>query len=319
MSGTWTARRVLVTGAGGFIGSNLARRLLAEGAQTHALVRPGADLARLRDVRPRLHLHAADLRDHAALAAALGQAQPEIVFHLAAAGVLERAATAEELTEINAGGTAALLSAADALPWRRFVHVGGSSEYGPRDRALRESDEPAPATPYGASKAAATRAARQFGRERGRPVVVLRPFSVYGPWEAPSRLVPSAIAAAFGGTVLPLTPPGYRRDLVHVDDVVEACLLAAAHDDAPGGVFNVGTGSQWTNEEVVAAVARACGRPVRTRPGAHAPHGSDTTCWVADTTKTAHVLGWTARVGLDDGLRRTAHWWAARAFAPVAS
>jgi nucleoside-diphosphate-sugar epimerase len=152
--------------------------------------------------------------------------------------------------------------------------------------------------------------ARRFARERGRPLVVLRPFSVYGPREAFSRLVPSAIAAAHHGTELPLTAPGYRRDLVYVDDVVECCLLAVTRDLAAGEVINVGTGRQWANEEVASAVGRACGRPLRTRSGAYPPHPSDTSCWVADPSHAARALGWRARYDLDQGLRRTVAWWA---------
>ena len=308
MSGAWAGRRVLVTGAAGFIGSNLVRRLVAEGARVHALVRPDGDLSRLDDVRDRLHVQAADLRDGHALQAAVRRAAADVYFHLAAGGVLGRTGRADELLEVNAGGTAALLSAVEPLPWSRFVHVGGSSEYGPHDRPLRESDEPRPCTAYGASKAAASRLARRFARERARPLVVLRPFSVYGPHEAPSRLVPSAIAAARQGTELPLTAPGYRRDLVYVEDVVECCLLAVTRDLAPGEVINVGTGRQWANEEVAAAVARACGRPLRTRAHAYPAHPSDTACWVADPSHAESTLGWRARYDLDHGLRRTVAW-----------
>jgi nucleoside-diphosphate-sugar epimerase len=306
---TWAGRRVLVTGAAGFIGARLVHRLLHEGAQVHALVRPGGDLARLRGVRNRVALKPADLRDAGAIAEAVRAAAADVYLHLGAAGVRHDTRRDDELMAVNAAGTSTLLEAAALLPWSRFVHVGGSSEYGPRDHPLRESDEPRPSTAYGAAKAEATRRARRFAQASGRPVVVLRPFSVYGPGEPPSRLVPSAIAAARRGTELPLTVPGFRRDLVHVDDVVEACVRAVERELAPGEVINVGTGTQSANEEVVDAVGRACGRPVRTRPGAYAPRASDTSCWVADTTHAAHVLGWRARRSLDEGLRDTVAWW----------
>ncbi len=311
-AGGWAARRVLVTGAGGFIGANLARRLVDEGADVHAVVRPQGDLARLDDIRTRLSVHAADIRDAPAIRAAIRRTMPEVVFHLAASGVIDKAAEAADLLAHNAGGALNVLAAAEALSVQRFVHVGGSSEYGPQPHALRESDHLQPATPYGASKATATLAVQQYARERGLPVVVLRPFSVYGPWEAPSRLIPAAVAAALSGTELPLTGPGYRRDLVHVADVVEACLTAAVCPAPPGEVFNVGTGVQWANEEVVTMVARACRRPVRTRVGAYTAHASDTTCWVADTSKARDALGWSARRSLEEGLAETVEWWSSR-------
>jgi nucleoside-diphosphate-sugar epimerase len=311
-SDEWAGRRVLVTGAGGFIGANLARRLVDENADVHAMVRPQGDLSRLADVRTRLSLHSADMRDAPSVRVALRSAAPEFVFHVAAGGVLDRTADLDGLLATNAVGTAILLAAAEPLCVRRFVHVGGSSEYGPQPCPLRESDPLQPITPYGVSKAAATLAAQQAARARGFPVIVLRPFSVYGPWEAPSRLIPTAVAAALHGTELRLTLPGFRRDLVHVADVVDACLTAAGSSAPPGEVFNIGTGVQWANEEVVAMVAHACGRPVRTRVGAYQPHASDTACWVADTSKSQDELGWRARRTLEDGLAETVRWWSSR-------
>ena len=142
--------------------------------------------------------------------------------------------------------------------------------------------------------------------------MILRPFSVYGPWETPSRLIPSAIRAALDGLELPLTAPGYRRDLVHVDDVVDACLAAATVDVPPGEIVNVGTGQEWTNEEVVSAISAVMGREIRTRPGEYPARLSDTAHWIADTRKAEQLLGWLPRRPLRDGLEQTVRWWTAQ-------
>jgi len=307
----WADTPVLVTGATGFIGANLTRRLIALGARVHAVVRPGTNLWRLEDVASGLAMHDVNMSDRAGLLAAVQQATPEIVFHLAADGAARHDAAAAQLFATNVLGTLNLLEAAATVAYRRFVHIGGSSEYGPREVPLRETDRLEPVTPYGASKAAATLATQQHARAHGRPIVILRPFSVYGAWESPSRLIPTATWAALDGRDLPLTEPGYRRDLVHVDDVVDACVTAAGHDVAPGEIINVGTGCQSSNEEVVGIIERVSGCIIQKRVGEYRARLSDTAHWVADTTKAEQVLGWKASRSLEAGLRDSVAWWTA--------
>ena len=133
--------------------------------------------------------------------------------------------------------------------------------------------------------------------------VNLRIFSVYGPSEPSSRLVPSAVRCALSGTILPLTPPGPVHDFVYISDVCDALVRAAVASDLTSGeVFNVGTGVQTSNEQLIEAVERATGRPVATDVGAYAPHPADRSVWCADTRHTGEVLGWEAATSLDAGL-----------------
>lgn len=294
-------KRVLVTGATGFIGANLVRRLLGEAADVHACTLRG-DVRRLTDVLDRVRLHRVDLAEPDDVSRVVRASRPEVVFHLAAHGVLDARPDLARLEAATAGGTRRLLEA--CRDCEAFVHVGGSSEYGPHEEPLREDMTPAPVTAYGRAKAAATLAALEAA-ERGLPVSVLRPFSVYGPWESPARLVPTAIRAALTGAVLPLTPAGFRRDYVFVDDVVDALVLATRSGLAVGEVVNVGTGVQTANEDVAAAIAELTGREIRVDAGAIAPKQSDTTHWVADTRKASRVLGWQAQTALRAGLAIT--------------
>jgi nucleoside-diphosphate-sugar epimerase len=134
---------------------------------------------------------------------------------------------------------------------------------------------------------------------------VLRAFQVYGPDDHPHRLVPTVLRAARAGDMLPLTAPGMRRDWIHVDDVVEACVRVALADELPAGqVLNIGTGRQVANEELVALVERVSGRTVRLAPGAHPGCPWDTSSWVCDPSLARHLLGWEAKVTLEEGLAR---------------
>jgi nucleoside-diphosphate-sugar epimerase len=141
--------------------------------------------------------------------------------------------------------------------------------------------------------------------ERHIRAVVLRAFQVYGPLDHPRRLVPALLGAARTGDVLPLTGPGRRRDWVYVDDVVDACLLAAdAHGLPPGQVLNIGTGIDTTNEDVVTLVEKVSGRSVRVDVGAHPGRSWDAATWVCDPSRAQALLGWESQVALADGLRR---------------
>ena len=276
--------RVLVTGAAGFLGSNLVRVLRESGADVHGLAREEADL-----------------RDPAPIRRVVESVRPELVFHLAAgAGHPSDAAARSAFLADTVLGTANLLEALRPLESVRLVHAGSSLEYGPCSTPMRETDRIAPTTFRGAAKAAATLLVLQSGV----PATVVRPFSVYGPSEQPHRLVPTAIRAARHGEPIRLTGPGIARDFVYVDDVVDALLRAAAVPEAIGEVVNAGTGTQTTNEELVARLASVLGRELDVRPGEHEAHPWDTESWVADTAKAERLLGWTARYDLDAGLAR---------------
>jgi nucleoside-diphosphate-sugar epimerase len=304
--------RVLVTGAAGFVGANLVRRLLALGAEVHAVVRPAAPAPRLAGLAAGLVVHAADVRDAAALAATVAAARPTAIAHLAAAhGHPRDPASRAEALAVSVEGTANLLRATETCADARFVHVGSSLEFGPRARPLRPDDPLLPTTLRGVAKAAAALLCAEAARA-GRPVVIVRPFSVYGPWEASTRLVPRAILAALRGEELPLTGPGHRRDYVHVDDVVDGILAALRAPGVEGQAFQLGTGEQWANEELAEQVAKVVGRPLRVRPGAWPASPSDTGHWVADATTSRARLGWSPRHDLASGLAHTVAWFRAR-------
>ncbi|MBI5419763.1 MAG: NAD-dependent epimerase/dehydratase family protein [Deltaproteobacteria bacterium] len=300
--------RVLVTGAAGFIGANLARELVTGGAEVHAIIRPGTRLWRIEEMVPDLVLHSVDLGERAMVRKTVRSVRPEAVFHLAACGVSPAHQDRDEILKCNVLGTVNLLEATAPLDCRRFVHMGGSSEYGPKNRPIKECDGTAPVTYYGATKAAASILCRQFARASRLPVVILRPFSVYGYWEAPARLIPTAVKAACSGDEMALTPPGYRRDFIFVEDVVEACLLALKSGGIDGEILNIGSGEQWANEEVVDMVKAVTGREIRVQLGKYPARPSDTTNWVADIRKAGDMLGWRPRHALRLGLEKTVAW-----------
>ena len=289
--------RALVLGAGGFVGRHLCARLRADGWDVVGTVRPGAGAPSHGEV-------AVDLADPDALEAAVRAADPDVAFHLAAG---RARATAADRAATAAVNTTSGLHLVEALGdrCRAVVRLGSSTEYAAVDGPMDERAPLAPRGFFGATKAAGSLLLTAAAQERGLRAAVLRAFQVYGPGDHAGRLVPTVLRAARDGTVLPLTAPGSRRDWVHVDDVVDACVRAATADHLPGGtVLNVGTGRQTANEELVAAAERATGRRIRTDAGAHPGRSWDTGSWVSDPARARALLGWEPVVELEDGLRR---------------
>ncbi len=296
-------KRCLITGVTGFLGANLARDLLARGALVHGTVRDGSDLWRIRDITKNMTISPADLADRISVEQTMRLAEPEYIFNTAVGR-----GNQSVMEAVNVTGARNLIEATKDLKYRRLVHFGSSMEYGQQLHPLEETMPAAPKLPFAVTKAAATNILTNHARASGKPVVVLRIFSVYGFWEGPARLIPTAFMAARTGRALPLTESGYRRDLIFVEDVIEAALLAATIDLPCGEIINIGTGRQHDNIEVVDAVGGAAGKNIDILEGAYAPHASDTGHWVADINKAKHMLRWQPRHSLEAGLARTASW-----------
>jgi CDP-glucose 4,6-dehydratase len=307
----WAGRRVLVTGHTGFKGAWLSLWLQALGADVCGLARgvpTSPSLYALARVGAHMRELDADIRDGAAVAAAVEQARPEVVLHLAAQPMVRRSLREPALTyEINVLGTANVLDACARAEVSAVVNTGSSSEYGFKDHAPAENEPLEPTSVYGVAKAASTLLSTSVARERALPVTTLRLYSVYGPWEEPGRFVPALAEAALRGTLPSLASPRVARDFVWVGDVVDAYLLAASAP-GPGAVYNVGSGRQTTLAEAVDAARRVLGVSEEPSWGSMPDRSWDTEVWVADVSKIERELGWRPAVGFDEGLERTAAW-----------
>jgi len=298
--------RVLVTGATGMIGTSLVHRLTMLGSEVGAVVRPGA----IPPTGPGISPLTADLRDARAVETVVREFQPtSIVSAAMPTGHARTAAQRRASLEVGLLGTALLLDLAVEIGTRRFVQVGSSLEYGRRDRPLREDDPLEPSTFRGAVKAAASVLCLQRARADDLSTIVVRPFSVYGPWERNGRLVPAALRAALDGGTLALTANDSVRDFVFVEDVVEGVVAAlSAGDELSGRAINLGSGVPTSNGELVRLVERVTGRSIAVSPEPFPPSPADTQHWSADTSVARAVLGWTARTDLPTGLSVTARW-----------
>jgi UDP-glucose 4-epimerase len=300
--------RFLVTGATGFVGSCLVRKLAEIGCDVHAIVRAKANLWRLQGLDGRVHLHTGDLNNGEHLRDLVADIQPTVVYHLAVHGAYPSQTNADEIIRTDVFGTWNLLKACSEVDYKVFVNTGSSSEYGSKQFAMRENDLLEPNSYYAVAKAAQTLVAQHMARADRRPINTFRLFSVYGPYEEPTRLVPTLIQRSVQGSALQMVSPDTARDFVYVDDVVEAYLQIGQLSLHCGDVFNIGTGIQSSMRDVVRAVARCTGAKVRVNWGSMPARTWDTETWLADTTKVRRDLKWMPKTSLLEGIERTTEW-----------
>ena len=298
----WRNLRVVVTGASGMVGANLVRALLQLGSDVHVFVREPSSW-RLRDVASSVTAHTWHMQDQEAAHRLLTTVQPKLVLHSATA----RAATSLDgdasILKDNVLGAWGLLQACLELPEVKVVMLGSSTEYGRHEVAMHEDVPCIPDHMHGISKLAVTSMARGLAARRGLNAVVLRLFHVYGPFEAPHRLIPTTIRAGLRDEELRLTPRGFVRDYIHVSDVVRACLAAARCEGMRGEIFNVSTGLATDNHDVVAMLSKIAGKSIRASVGAFGARGTDRSHWCGDAQKIGVRLSWRPEIDLEAGLR----------------
>ena len=301
--------RALITGGTGFLGANLAARLVADGHEVHVLARPGSNAWRLEALRRQIEVHDADVRDRESVQRVFAQARPAWVFHFAAFGNSSWETDTRQIIDVTLIGAVNVFESAAATGCEAIVHAGSSSEYGFSTRATAETDTLAPTSTYAVAKVAATLHGQQRARANGDPIVTLRFYSIFGPWEEPARFLPALVVRGLSGEWPPLVAPAIARDFIYVDDAVEACLLAAGAAAARrGGVYNVGSGVQTTVGDVVALAQRLL--PVRGEPpwGQMPARTWDTTTWLADVRLIGSDLGWRPLRSFEEGFGRLVAW-----------
>jgi nucleoside-diphosphate-sugar epimerase len=302
-------KRVAISGAAGFVGANLARRLLREGCEVHVLLRAERPSWRLSEIAADVRMCTADLRDRDAVQRAMQRIRPDCVFHLAVHGAYSWQTDVDEIVRTNVLGTINLVEACADAGVEVLVNTGSSSEYGYKDHAPSETELLEPNSHYAIAKATATMFCRFTALHRRMRVPTLRLYSAYGPFEEPRRLVPSLVVNGLRSRLPPLANPATARDYVHVDDVVEAYVLAAnAPLEDPGRVFNVGTGAQTPLEEIVGMARKLLCIREEANWGSLPDRAWDTAIWRADPTRIRTELGWAPRFDIRAGLANTIEW-----------
>jgi dTDP-glucose 4,6-dehydratase len=316
MENTWNGRNVLVTGAGGFIGSHLVEALLARGAGVRAFVRctSRVDPGLLRHLDPavlaEVEIFAGDLRDERAVSEAVRGCQ--VVFHLGA--LVSGPASCRRPAEAagtNFMGTLNVLAACLEQGVERLVHTSTSEVYGrARQLPIREAHPLQSRSPYAASRIGADKLAESFFCAYQLPVVTVRPFDTFGPRQPARALIPSMISQALTSDALRLGDKTGTRDFTFVSDTVRGFILAAEACGVEGQVFNLGSGRDVRIDELARAIIRLVGRPLEIAPDAPhlRPEPPEVTRLLADNSLACQRLGWKPEISLEQGLELTIAW-----------
>ena len=301
--------KALVTGGGGFIGSNLVRALLERGDDVRVLDNfSTGNRANLEGLD--VEVVEGELRSYERVHNAVRDR--EVVFHLGALGSVPRSVQ-DPLTSsaVNVEGTLNVLLAARDEGVRRVVYSSSSSVYGTRrDLPVTEDQAPDPLSPYGVAKLAAERYCVSFARVyESVETVVVRYFNVFGPRQSPrsqyAAVIPLFITAIASGNPVRIEGDGeQRRDFTYVSNVVDGTVRAADADGANGRIFNVAASAPASVNEVADTIGAILGKPVAR--SFEPPRAGDIRDSWADISAACEVLGWEPTVDLEQGLRRTA-------------
>jgi dTDP-glucose 4,6-dehydratase len=312
----WSGRKVLVTGAGGFIGSHLTESLARDGAEVRAFVRYNSRndygwLEQLEEgLRDEVEIFRGDLANPEAVTNAVRDR--DTVFHLGALIPIPYSYQhPREFVEANVVGTLNVLEACRRDPVRRLVHTSTSEVYGTAMRVPIDEEHPLNAqSPYAATKIGADQLALSFWRSFETPVVVARPFNTFGPRQSARAVIPTLITQALAREDVELGSTHPTRDFLYVEDLTRGFERCAEAGGVEGEVINLGSGSEISIADLAEEVFRLVGREAslsfsedRARPP-----GSEVERLLADTAKAERLLDWKPEVGLEEGLRRTIEW-----------
>lgn len=310
MNDILSRKSVLITGGAGFIGTNLIKKLITLNCDINLVLKKTTDLWRIKDVLDKIKIYHADLLNKDVLIKIIHKINPVFIIHLATYSNYRNQSDAEQMTKTNIEGTLNLLIASKNINYKTFINAGSSSEYGIKEKPMSENDILEPISFYAATKASITLLCQVFAREYQKPIVTLRPFSVYGPREDEKRFIPTIMKAVIENKTIKLTKDSQRRDFIYIDDIVDIYIKTIFQGEKlTGQILNMGTGLEYTNDEVVKILFRITGKKVKIEKGAFPKRLWDTPHWVADISKTKKILNWKPKFSLQDGLKKTYEWY----------
>ncbi|MBI1856303.1 MAG: GDP-mannose 4,6-dehydratase, partial [Chloroflexi bacterium] len=312
----WKDKQVLVTGAGGFIGSQLVEALLDAGARPRAFVRYNSrgDPGLLRLLPPdsisKVELIAGDVRDAQAIHAAARGC--EIVFHLGALiSIPYSYRHPAEVAETNFMGTLNVLLACREYGVQRLIHTSTSEVYGTALHVPIGENHPLQGqSPYSASKIGADKLAESFYCTYGLPITTVRPFNTFGPRQSARAVIPAIITQALTQSTIRLGNLDARRDFTYVNDTINGFLSAAQAEGVEGKTFNLGTGREVRVGELARLVIEMVCRPVKivVDPERLRPEKSEVQRLLSDNSLAKNLLGWQPIVLFEQGLEKTIAW-----------
>lgn len=302
-------QNVLITGATGFIGSNLVRSLVQKGARVSIIKNVKSPIWRLKDILSNINIIEADLRNKHQLKQVFKDSNFQIIFHLAASVKRKPSmSTVKESFNTNVWGTINLIDCLKGRNVRSFVNTGTCDEYGDNPVPFHEKQRESPLSPYAASKVATSHYCQMISKITDFPIITLRPFLTYGPYQTEGMLVPSVITNCLKSLPIQVTLGRQTREFHYVSDIVDGFLLAATNKKAIGQLIDLGTGEEHEVKKVVEMIVKLTNYRLSWKLGGLPYRKNEIFRFYCRGNKAKRVLNWCPKVSLEDGLIKTIDW-----------
>lgn len=303
------SKKYLVTGASGFVGACIVRRLINNNEDVHVIARKNSENSRLKDISHKISIHYIDLNNEIEVKKLLKENSFNVIFHLATYGGYNYQKDIDNIINTNLNMTWNLFKCCKDSGIEMFINTSSSSEYGEKDEPMNEDMKVDPNNMYGATKAAATILCSTYSKINKIPLVTYRLLSPYGNFDADSRLIPTVIKACLKNENICLGSKTSKRDFIYIDDVVDAYINWENIPDKYGEVYNVGSGIEYSVEEIVNKILYLTKSSSKLSWGNNLGRQYEPKTWVSDIDKIKNHTNWSPKIDIDLGLLRTIRWY----------
>ncbi len=302
--------KILITGGAGFIGANFVYKCLEMNYEVNIIEKKEANFWRIKKIKDRIKIHFNNLLNYKETEKFIFEIKPDIVVHFAAYGAYQRFQQDIDLTiNTNLKATINLVNACNKIGVECFINTGTNSEYGIKENPMKETDILEADNLYAITKASATMYCQMTAKKFNFPVVIMRPFAVYGYFEEKERLIPSIIVSCLSNNKLELSRPDSVRDFIFIEDLMDAYLLAIKNiKNIKGQIFNLGGGKQNPISKIVKIVKNITGSNIKPTYGQTKAAQTEPKNWVSDISKAKKMLGWQPKYNLEAGLKKNIEW-----------
>ncbi|MGL6114987.1 MAG: NAD-dependent epimerase/dehydratase family protein [Cetobacterium sp.] len=304
-------KKILVTGATGFVGANLVRKLTEDkNNEVHILTRKTSNLWRIKDIYNDIIDWKVDLQEKDLLKDIIEKINPEAIIHLAIYGGRPNENDNQKIIDCNFQGTVNLLEACKNINYRVFINTGSSSEYGEKNKAMNESDICNPNNIYGVAKIASTLYCNCIAEQENKNIGTVRLFSPFGDFEDRGRLFPDVIINAIKNKDIDLANPKAVRDFIYIKDTIDFYMNILNNNlDIKGKVYNCGYGSQHSVEYVVEKIVKYLKSDSKIKFGVKEGRKSDTEIWYGDISLAKNELNWKPTLEFDRSIEEACEWY----------
>ncbi|MDA7752260.1 NAD(P)-dependent oxidoreductase [Candidatus Pelagibacter sp.] len=300
---------ILITGAAGFVGSNLTRYFVSRGIKVNIMIKRSSNTWRLNDIIKKTNVHYADISDINSVRKIIKKIKPKTIYHLATHGGYSDQTDLVKIKKSIIDATYNLINECKKYKFNIFINTGSSSEYGFKNKAMKESDILVPNSYYSVFKSSSSLYCQYESLKSNLQIVTIRPFHVYGPYERSNRLIPSLIRNMLNDKKVKLVSPKVSRDMIYISDVVNFYIMVANKKNLRGEIFNLGSGKKTTIKVIYNLLKKITNYKVKNYWGSMKNRYWDQSIWYSNNSYVKTKLNWKPEVSLKKGLTNTVNWY----------